>query len=81
MPAKRCKIYDLLNLGINLSHLLNATFRLIWRFPGIGVPLVIIHFSRMFPYKPTILGIPYFMETLWLSGSGLGVSMVQSTSL
>ena len=32
----------------------------IWRFPGIGVPvpLVIIHFNSMFPYKSSILGIP-----------------------
>ena len=28
-----------------------------------GVPLVIIHLRRVFPYKPSIWGIPQFMET------------------
>ena len=27
-----------------------------WRFPKIGVPLVIIYFSRIFPYKPSSYG-------------------------
>ena len=31
-------------------------------FPKMGVPLKIIHFNRMFPYKPSIFGYP-FMET------------------
>ena len=34
----------------------------IWRFPEIGVPPVIIHFSRIFPYKPSILGIPHLWK-------------------
>ena len=29
-----------------------------WWFPGIGVPPVIIHFHRIFPNKPSILGYP-----------------------
>ena len=34
------------------------------RFPEIGVPPPqIIHFSRIFPYKPSIFGIPPFQET------------------
>ena len=31
----------------------------IWGLPKIGVPPVIIHFSGIFPYKPTILGYPH----------------------
>ena len=30
-----------------------------WRFPTIGVPLVLIHFHRMFHYKPSIWGYPH----------------------
>ena len=36
----------------------------IWRFPKIGVPPVIIHFSWIFPYKPSSYwGTPMAMET------------------
>ena len=31
----------------------------IWWFPEIEVPLVIIHFSAILPYKPSILGDPH----------------------
>ena len=34
----------------------------IWWFPEIGVPLVIIHFTRIFPYKPSILGYPHLWK-------------------
>ena len=34
----------------------------IWRFPEIGVPLVIIQSNGIFPSKPTILGGTPFME-------------------
>ena len=34
-----------------------------WRFPEIGVPLNHL-FQEDFPYKPLILGIPPFMETI-----------------
>ena len=37
----------------------------IWGFAEMGVPLVIIHFRGIFPYKPTIRGVPPFMETIW----------------
>ena len=35
----------------------------IWWFPEMRTPLVIIHFNGMFPYKPTIWGVPPFQET------------------
>ena len=31
----------------------------IWWFPKLGVPLVIIHFSGILPYKPSIVGYPH----------------------
>ena len=31
----------------------------ICRFPKMRVPLVIIHFNRIFPYKPSIVGYPH----------------------
>ena len=34
----------------------------IWAFPEMGVPLVIIHFKSMSPYKSTILGYPHFRK-------------------
>ena len=38
-----------------------------WLFPEIGIPPVIIHLSRIFFYKPSILGVPPFQEppTSW----------------
>ena len=33
----------------------------IWVFPKIGVPQI-IHFNRVFHYKPSILGYPYFWK-------------------
>ena len=33
-----------------------------WVFPKIMVPQI-IHFNRVFHYKPSILGYPYFLET------------------
>ena len=38
-------------------------FEKIWRFPKIGVPLVIIHFKRIFPYTPSPLGYPQDLGT------------------
>ena len=36
----------------------------IWVFPKIGLPLVIIHFSGIFPYKNhPAMGVPPFQET------------------
>ena len=40
----------------------------IWRFPKIGVPPVIIHVSRIFPYKPSILGYPQFRKSPYVYG-------------
>ena len=35
----------------------------IWKFPEIGVPLIIhFNFNGIFPYKPTILGYPQFRK-------------------
>ena len=33
-----------------------------WLFPKIGVPQI-IHFNRVFHYKPSIFGVPLFLET------------------
>ena len=35
----------------------------IWSFPKIGVPLNHPFVSSIFVYKPTIVGVPPFMET------------------
>ena len=40
---------------------------MIWRFPEIGVPPVIIHFNRIFHHKPIIFGYPH----LWNPPYGL----------
>ena len=34
----------------------------LWVFPNIMVPPQIIHFNRVFHYKPSILGYPYFWK-------------------
>ena len=39
-----------------------------WGFPKIGVPLVIIHFSGIFPYEPSIWEYPH----LWKLSNGYG---------
>ena len=38
----------------------------IWRSPKTGVPLVIIHFSGVSQYKPSILGYPHFRKPPYL---------------
>ena len=36
----------------------------IWRCPKIGAPPIIIHFSRIFPYKPSIhFGVPLSLQS------------------
>ena len=45
--------------GKHLGVFLPLLHPLKWRFPTIGVPLVIIHLHGMFPYKPSILGYPH----------------------
>jgi len=35
---------------------------IIWVFPKIEVPRKIIYFNRVFHYKPSILGYPYFWK-------------------
>ena len=44
------------------THAMYTIIRIfIWRFPEIRVPLI-IHFNRMFPYKPSIFGYPHFRK-------------------
>ena len=42
--------------------------RVIWMFPKIVVPQI-IHFNRVFHYKPSILGVSLFLETPIWKGS------------
>jgi len=58
----RITFHDLhLEKGVQLAS--QGLFELdIWVFPKIGVPQI-IHFSRVFHYKPSILGVPLFLET------------------
>ena len=55
------------NLTSNLSQPLRSSncqgFITCESFQSMGVPLVIIHFSRIFPYNLSILGVPPSMET------------------
>ena len=46
--------------SIRITHWQSA----IWRFPEMGVPLVIIHFSKIFLSKPYILGNPHVLSTI-----------------
>ena len=44
-----------------------------WRFPKMGVPLVIIHFHRMFPYKTIqLLGYPHLWKPPFTLQRGRG---------
>ena len=47
-------------------------------FPEIGVPLVIIHFSRIFHYKPSILGYHHFRKPLIFPQQFLSLTTSQS---
>ena len=53
----------LVNWFLNQHSLLSGEMST-WKFPKMGVPLVIINFNRIFPYKPTSFwGYPPLMET------------------
>ena len=47
--------------GVNLARNGCCT-RAIWGLPKMGVPPVIIHLNRIFPYKPSILGYHHFRK-------------------
>ena len=50
-----------------------------WRFPEIGVPLVIIHFHGIIPYKPSVLGYPPFQEPpKWGRGAKIRVPRISA---
>ena len=44
------------------EDILESIFGYIWRCPEIGVPPVIIPFSGIFPFKPSILGYPHLWK-------------------
>jgi len=46
----------------NILKLKKQKKHIIWMFPKIGGYPQIIHFNRDFPYKPSILGSPYFWK-------------------
>ena len=45
-----------------------ADYIIIWVLPKMVVPQI-IHFNRVFHYKPSILGYPYFWKHPYLFGS------------
>ena len=53
--ASGCRV-----LYVNIVYCLKAKNN-IWVFPQIGVPQI-IHFNKVFHYKPSILGYPYFWK-------------------
>ena len=50
----------------------NEAWISIWMFPKIMVPQI-IHFNRVFHYKPSILGYPYFRKPPSKSTGGIGM--------
>ena len=57
LPLKPWQVWG----GIGLGK--NGSTWMIWVFPKmVGFPSQIIHFNRVFHYKPSILGYPYFWK-------------------
>ena len=65
-----CFFYGFLNnqqskTSENIVQIKNFKTTIIWVFPKIGVPQI-IHFNRVFHYKPSILGYHYFWKHPYL---------------
>ena len=54
--------YAQFDSGRYRGDLIGVFFVLIWRFPKLGLPPVIIHFNRISPCKPSILGLPHLWK-------------------
>ena len=87
---KQCSnhIFDHLNFtsGVNLPPNVMSNQKLhqewrwtwtIWMFPKIVVPPN-HHFNRVFHYKPSILGYPYFWKHPYVWAAGLAFSLWES---